>query len=67
MDVLLAKGEEFGLAQARPIRRDESTENLNQKGLQLLDEVELGEGPVGRPLEKFPELALSTLLLFKGH
>ena len=63
MNVLLDESKEFSLSQAWSVRRDKAAEDLNQEGLQLLDQIKLGQCPVGRLVEKLPEFALGSLLL----
>ena len=63
MYVLLDEGEEFCLPQTRSIRGHETAKDLDQESLQLLDQVELGQGPVSWLLEKLPKFTLCLLLL----
>ena len=53
-DVLLHKCKQLSLAQARPVWSHEAAEDLDQKGLQLLDKVELGAGPIIWLLKELP-------------
>ena len=63
MHVLLNECEKLSLAQTRLLWRDKPPENLDQEGLQLLNQIKLGEVPVIGLLEEFPEFALRHFLL----
>ena len=54
VDVLLHECKQLSLAQARPVWGHEAAEDLDQKGLQLLDKVELGAGPIIWLLKELP-------------
>ena len=65
--MLFDEGEELSLAQTGALWRHKTSENFDEEGLELLNQVKLGQGPVRRFLEEFPEFALSLLLLLQGH